>query len=127
MGLQIKTYSYSYSRLHQLRQMALNYENINIPIDKFYFQNEVGTKFRQFICHSDCDGIYVSKASKQYDKLKIKWESIDKFMFGDLDELKEEVKILKDYMLSNLNEWDKTAWIKFYNDVISSRKILEFM
>ena len=70
MGLGIKKYGYSYSTLHLLRQLALKYENIEIDIRSFYEQTLVTTKFKQFILHSDCDGLYISKTSKQYEKIK---------------------------------------------------------
>ena len=68
MGLDIKTYHYSYSMIHRLRQLALNYEGIDIPIMDFYDQNGVETKFKEFIVHCDCEGLYISKTSKQYEK-----------------------------------------------------------
>ena len=125
MGLDIKTYHYSYAMIHRLRQLALNYEGIK----DFYYQNEITTRFKEFIIHSDCDGIYVSKSSKQYEKLKRKTErqygQLDCY-FGDLDKLKEEVQELNEYILKNTEYYVKQAWIDFYNDVMSARKILEF-
>ena len=49
-----------------------------------------------------------------------------KYEQGDLDKLKEEVRELNDYILEKANGHTREAWINFYNDVISSRKILEF-
>lgn len=129
MGLDIKTYHYNYSMIHRLRQLALNYERIDIPIMDFYYQNKVGTKFKEFIVHCDCEGLYISKTSKQYKKLKIKTErqygQLDCY-FGDLDKLKEEVQELNEYILKNAKYTVKQAWIDFYNDAMSARKILEF-
>ncbi len=129
MGLSIKTYKWSYSTLQSLRQFALDYEGINIPIREFYFRIDITTKFREFVVHSDCEGIYISKSSKQYEKLKKKIErryGQSFCYFGDLDKLKEEVRELNDYILEKANGHIREAWINFYNDVISSRKILEF-
>lgn len=129
MGLDIKTYHFGYSTLHQLRQLALNYEGISIPIREFYDQNEFGTKFNEFIVHSDCGGLYISKSSKRYKKKK---KEIQKrygqlhCYFGDLDKLKQEVQDLHSYMLDNARGYLKDAWQKFYDDVMSARKILEF-
>lgn len=129
MGLGIKTYHYSYSTLHRLRQLALNYEEIPIPIMEFYSQNQIGTKFNEFIVHSDCSGLYISKSSKQYRKYKKKIEKMYGQLFcyfGDLDKLKQEVQELHPYMLEKAEGYLKTAWQDFYNDVMSARKILEF-
>lgn len=130
MGLDIKIYHYSYSMIHRLRQLALNYEGIDMPIMDFYDQNEVGTKFKEFVIHSDCEGLYISKTSKQYEKLKRKTErqygQLDCY-FGDLDKLKEEVQELNEYILKNAKYTVQQAWIDFYNDVMSARKILEFL
>lgn len=127
MGLSIKEYSYSYSRLQDLREMALCSEGITIPIREFYYQNKIGTKYNEFINHCDCEGIYISKKSKQYEKYRkriINNFGIDSGYFGDLDKLKEEVQELNEYMLKNLEF--KQPWIDFYNDVMSTRMILEF-
>ena len=128
MGLDIKTYHYSYSMIHRLRQLALNYEGIDIPIMDFYDQNEIRTKFREFVIHCDCEGLYISKTSKQYEKIKkkIEYKYGLQHYFGDLDKLKEEVQELNEYILKNAEYFVKQAWIDFYNDVMSARKILEF-
>ena len=127
MGLDIKDYSYSYSRLHDLREMALRSEGINIPIREFYYQNKIGTKYNEFINHCDCEGIYISKKSKRFENIKkkiIKDFGQEHGYFGDLDKLKQEVKELNEYMLKNLEY--TSPWTDFYNDVMSSRMILEF-
>lgn len=125
MGLTIKTYDLGYSTLHILREAALRCDGIEMEIRDFYQQGQIGTKYREFVNHSDCDGVYVSKSSKQYDKLEKKWHL--PFDFGDLDKLKEEVKeldkIIKEHLKDDYYEW---AWKPFYNDVISSKNILEF-
>lgn len=128
MGLSIKKYHYSYSIIHRLRQLALNFEGIDIPIMDFYDQNKIRTKFNEFILHSDCDGLYISKTSKQYKKIKkkIEYKYGLPYYFGDLDKLKEEVQELNEYILKNTDFFIKQAWIDFYDDVMSSRKILEF-
>ena len=129
MGLGIKKYGYSYSTLHLLRQLALKYENIEIDIRSFYEQTLVTTKFKQFILHSDCDGLYISKTSKQYEKIKseiIRRYGQLEFYFGDLDELKREVQELNNYVLKNTKGYLQNAWIDFYDDVMSSKKILRF-
>lgn len=129
MGLAIKRYRYSYCTLQRLRQLALYYEGITIPIRNFYFQTAITTKFREFIIHSDCEGIYISKSSKQYKKLKRqiknRYGTLVCF-FGDLDKLKEEVQELNNYILKNTSGYLQDAWVAFYDDVMSSRKILEF-
>lgn len=127
MGLGIKNYHYSYSRLQYLREMALRSEGINIPIREFYYQNKIGTKYNEFINHCDCEGVYVSKKSKQFEKYKkkmIKDFGQESGYFGDLDKLKCEVEELNEYMLKNLEY--ASPWIDFYNDVMSARMILEF-
>ncbi len=130
MGLDIKTYHYSYRTLHLLRQFALRYEGIDISIFDFYDQYpEVKTKFNEFIYHSDCEGFYISKSSKQYNKIKKKIQNRYGQLFcyfGDLDKLKKELNELNSYMLQNSEGLLKEAWIDFYNDVMSARKILEF-
>lgn len=129
MGLDIKSYSFSYSMLHKIRQLALDYEGIDINIFDFYYMQDVETKFAAIIHHSDCDGVYVSKSSKQYDKLKKKYKGS---MFGDLDKLKEEVQILKPYVQERFKDEPSNlcfvlkAFNRFYDDVMSTRKILEF-
>lgn len=129
MGLTIKHYNYSYSCLHLLRQKALEYEGISIPIRDFYDQNKVTTRFREFIIHSDCEGIYVSKSSKLYyvrkEKILKSYGTLHCYM-GDLDILKSEVKELNDFMHKNLSWTLLNAWCDFYKDVMSARKILEF-
>lgn len=130
MGLDIKTYHYSYRTLHLLRQLALRYESVDIRIHDFYDQYpEVKTKFNEFIYHSDCEGFYISKSSKQYNKIKKKIQNRYGQLFcyfGDLDKLKKELNELNSYMLQNSEGLLKEAWIDFYNDVMSARKILEF-
>lgn len=129
MGLDIKTYHYSYSTLHRLRQLALTYEGIPIPIMEFYNQNQIGTKFNEFIIHSDCSGLYISKSSKGYKQKKKEIQKRYKQLycyFGDLDKLKQEVQELHPYMLEKAEGYLKKAWQDFYNDVMSARKILEF-
>lgn len=129
MGLDIKKYHYSYSTLHYFRQLALKYDGINIPIRDFYNQTEVRTKFNEFVVHSDCEGLYISKSSKQYEKLKRETEK--KYgrlhcYFGNLDKLKQEVMNLNRYILKNSEGYYKMAWLDFYDDVMNARKILEF-
>lgn len=132
MGLDIKSYHFSYNTLHRLRQFALDYEGINIPIMDFYDQTLVTTKkFKEFICHSDCEGIYISKSSKQYNKYKKKIKKTYGQLFcyfGDLDKLKKEVSELNDYILTKTQSsfYLNPAWTCFYNDVMSARKILKF-
>lgn len=129
MGLAIKRYRYSYCTLQMLRQLALNYEGITIPIHDFYFQTAITTKFREFIIHSDCEGIYISKSSKQYKKLKRQIKNCYGTLvcfLGDLDKLKEEVQELNNYILKSTSGYLQDAWVAFYDDVMSSRKILEF-
>lgn len=131
MGLDIKRYSHSYSTLHLIRQLALTCEGNYTNIHDFYVQESAETSFSALINHSDCDGIYVSKSSKQYEKLKRKWKH--PVLFGDLDKLKEECERLNKWIHS-LNETDYStlsygilnAWDHFYEDVKSARKILEF-
>ena len=149
MGLQIKTYSYSYLTLQVLRQKSLECEGNFCNIEDFYdreIPDEVEgkfwdiedfctrgflpkTKFKEFLFHSDCEGLYISKSSKQYEKIKKK--TLNQYgtlfcYFGDLDILKIEVQELNTYMLNNLNNGYKKAWIDFYNDVMKARKILYF-
>lgn len=129
MGLYIKTYKYSYSTLHILRQKALEYEGNYCNIRNFYDLEKPKTKFKEFVLHSDCEGLYITKSSKQYEKIKKK--ILNQYgtllcYFGDLDRLKIEVKELNTYMLNNLNYSYKKAWIDFYNDVMKARKILYF-
>ena len=134
MGLSIKRYSHSYSTLHKLRQLALDCENIKMSIMAFYDEMPfVHTKFAEFINHSDCEGIYISKKSKQYEKFKrqaIKAYGIEnyKLYFGDLDKLKLEVEILNEYVNKNdISLHLKEAWDAFYKDIKYSRKIIEFI
>ena len=132
MGLAIKRYSYSYSTLHKLRQLALDCENIKMSIKDFYNMS-LPTKFTEFINHSDCEGIYISKKSKQYEKFKR--QAIDaygienyKLYFGDLDKLKLEVEILNEYVnKTDISLHQKEAWDAFYKDIKYSRKIIEFI
>ena len=116
MGLDINKYSYSYSVLQQLRQLALNYEGINIPICDFYDQFEITTKFNEFIIHCDCEGLYISKSSKQYEKYKKEAENRYGQLFcyfGDLDKLKEEVKELHPFMLKKNRRLIKSCMAGF--------------
>lgn len=127
MGLWIKTYKHSYSMLHQIRQQALYCEGNKTDIFDFYNQEDAQTTFTQLINHCDCEGVYVSKSSKQYDRLKRKY--CESGYFGDLDILKEECLRLSDYMKSkdcNAPDSVKSAFDKFAYDVLHTRKILKF-
>lgn len=128
MGLDIVNYSYGYSTLHKLRQLALDYEGIKMDIRNFYDYPDIETRFNEFINHCDCDGIYVSKSNPNYKQLKK--QTLDSFgslncYFGDLDKLKQEVQELNNYMLAHAGVW-KGAWIAFYTDVMEAEDILEF-
>ena len=129
MGLFIKTYNYSYFTLHILRQKALEYEGNSCRIHDFYHLEQPKTKFPEFILHSDCDGLYISKSSKQYNKIKEQTQRRYGTLicyFGDLDKLKQEVQELNPYMQNNLELDMLKVWNKFYNDVVNSRKFLYF-
>ena len=135
MGLTIKRYSRSYHGLHILRTAALRVEGIDMNTQDFYYADpsKIKTKFPQFIIHSDCDGIYISKSSKQYDNLYKKWKRLSddendfRCLFGDLDELKKEVIELNKSIKNHLSDdFDKDSWDDFYQDVMNARKILEF-
>ena len=131
MGLDIIQYHFSCSMLHTLRQKALDFEGIDCNIMDFYFRKDITTKYRQFICFSDADGIYVTKDHPDYDRLKS--EAMDKYgeyywlYFGDLDKLREEVQELNDYMLANTVVGVKQAWVDYYMDVmVHSDKELKY-
>jgi hypothetical protein len=127
MGLTIKTYNYSYSMLQRLRQSVLEIEGITVPILEFYNRTDITTEYPQFVCHCDCEGIYISKTSKQYQKYLKKWGA-DSQYFGDLEALKKEIKKLDKPMRDKLldNPHILKSWVDFYNDAMSARKILEF-
>lgn len=130
MGLDINNYSYSYGRLHQLRQLALDYERQEIDIKEFYYLPNPQTKFNEFINHSDCEGIYVSKNSPKYEEYK--QEILEGYgqlecYFGDLDKLKEELNELNPYVQERLKDSPLLqSWNDFYEDVMDEDEIVEF-
>lgn len=133
MGLDIKTYHYSYSMLHTLRQAAIYCCGYNFNVYDFYKRDDCANyPFSIFVNFCDCEGMYVSTKSKQYDKLKKyaerTYDGPLNMYFGDLDELKTFVESINESMLEHFSDnlsclW---AWKAFYNDVMSSRMILEF-
>lgn len=127
MGLDIKDYHYNYAMLQRLRQAVLDIEGITIPIMDFYTHPDAETEYIEFIDHCDCEGVYISKSSKQYDKYVKQW-GLGNGYLGDLDELKKEVQKLNPLMKEKLkdNDWVLKAWVDFYNDTMSAREILEF-
>ena len=130
MGLDINNYSYSYSRLHQLRQLALDYEGQKIDIKEFYYLPNGQTKFNEFINHCDCEGIYVSKNSSKYEEYR--QQTLKDFgqlegYFGDLDKLKEELEELNPYVQERLKDsLLLQSWNDFYSDVMDEEEVVEF-
>lgn len=130
MGLDINNYSYSYSRLHQLRQLALDYEGQKIDIKEFYYLLNGQTKFNEFINHCDCEGVYVSKNSPKYEEYR--QQTLKDFgqlegYFGDLDKLKEELNELNPYVQEKLKDSPLLqSWNDFYSDVMEEDEIVEF-
>lgn len=133
MGLDIKEYSYSYSVLHRLRQAAIYCCGYDFYIWDFYNRSDCADyPFSIFVNFSDCDGMYVSKRSKQYEKLQKyvtnHYSGPLNMFFGDLDELKTFVKSINEAMTERLSASisDLQAWRDFYSDVVSSRMIMKF-
>lgn len=137
MGLAINNYDYSYSRLHQLRQFALDVEgnekklmcrdygtikNCGLCIYCGVDNNISITKYNELInhCDCDCDGGYIS-----FNMFGIK-EILDekKVLWGNLDKLKEEVEELNKHT-NQLGDLLK-VWQDFYDDVMSEEYVLMF-
>jgi hypothetical protein len=143
MGLDIEDYSYSYSRLHALREWAheivgkskMKYrcegsfirENCGKCICCFIDKNGAllaskKTKFPRLVIHSDCDGGYVGGNFLQVKPGK---EFTEDLRWGDLDELKKEV-IFLNLHTDSLPTHYKKCWEDFSNDVINENEILGF-
>lgn len=133
MGLDIKTYHYSYSMLQTLRQAAIYCCGYNFNVYDFYKRaDRADYPFSIFVNFCDCEGMYVSIKSKQYDKLKKyaqrTFEGPVNMYFGNLDELKTFVASINESMLEHFSDNLSYlgAWKAFYKDVSSSRMILRF-
>lgn len=155
MGLSIKKYNYSYSRLHQLRRAALKVEGNNQGLmcldaikkedfsdkweyyaiveggrcGKCFYCNPKKTKFESFLQHSDCEGGYrsINGKTKKSKFVKIKPESEEYWLWGHpLEKLKKECAILEEKIRDFLPEDYWLIWDDFHDDVKSSRRILEF-
>ncbi len=137
MGLSIKKYHYPYGRLHDLRSAALKVEKSKVklmckdygfdsdePCNKCFYctyetDKSLKTEFPNFIYYYDNQGGYISQKSKQLNKTKYK-------DFGNLDELKRECAILDKKIKKHLGEGQMDAWHDYYDDVVSSKMILEY-
>lgn len=138
MGLDINTYKYSYETLHVLRQWA--HEQVAKAYNKYRCDNDTcgeclccwlcrddtfpadmkKIKFCQFLIHCDCEGGYVGGA------LMVKPEKeFEDLMWGNLDELKVELKELEKYK-GLLDRYHQNAFNDFFKDVMENDDIVIF-
>ena len=80
------------------------------------------TRFPEFICHVDDSGGYVDV--NKYRNILDKSANI--FLWGDLERLKSEVKIINRFVDKLPSELHK-IWKNFYFDVMTSVELLEFI
>ena len=79
MGLDIKTYHYSYRTLHLLRQFALRYEGIDISIFDFYDQYPEVKTFEEVLV------LLIIQMTEYLDHAKVKeilegWKHTQKYL-----------------------------------------------
>jgi len=129
MGLTIDNYSYSYGMLHRLRQWALDtegkreklmctdfgkLENCGKCVYCKLAKGDKPTKYIEFINHSDCDGGYRRTQKRR------------NVMWGNLTNLKKEIRELNKNGRTSLDFRHKQAWCDFYKDVISEKDVVHF-